>query len=124
MDIIPIARQTQTLPAQSLLTKDGKQVGVAGVVIYSISDTVATLSKNFDTTDTIGDVAMTAITQVITQHAFDYLLENLTGAVQAELTSVTRKKLRPYGVRVFRAAITDFSRCLVIKNLGGPVLHP
>lgn len=119
VEIIPVARQTANLPSQSLLTKDGKQVVVGGVVVYEIRDIVATLSRNWDVADTINDITMVAITDVVTSHDLAYLMENVTGTVQLELTRVTRKKLRHYGVKVYRTALTDFSTAIVIKNIGG-----
>jgi regulator of protease activity HflC (stomatin/prohibitin superfamily) len=119
MDIIPVARQTHNLPSQSLLTKDGKQVVVGGVVVYSIKDILATLSRNWDVAETINDITMIAITDIITTHELSYLLENLNKEVLDKLTKVTRKKLATFGVKVYRTAITDFSTCIVIKNIGG-----
>jgi regulator of protease activity HflC (stomatin/prohibitin superfamily) len=118
VDIIPVARQTQNLPSQSLLTKDGKQVVVGGVVVYSIRDIVAALSKNWDIADTINDITMVAITQVVTSHTLEHLLSKLTEEVQTELTRVTRKKLAVYGVKVYRTALTDFATCLIINQVG------
>lgn len=119
IDVVPVVRQTHNLPTQALMTKDGKKVVVSGVVIFAIADILAYMSKNFDAFDTLNDVSMVTIAQVITTHDYSYLLENLTTEVQAELTKQVRKKLRLYGVRVYRASLTDFATCLVIKNLGG-----
>ena len=119
VDIIPVARQTHNLPSQSLLTKDGKTVVVGGVVVYAIQDVVAAISKNWDVSETINDITMVAITQVITSHTLEYLQENLVGGVIAQLTRETRRRLRPFGVKVYRTALTDFSTCMVIKNIGG-----
>ena len=119
VDIIPVARQTHNLPSQSLLTKDGKTVVVGGVVVYSIKDVVACMARNWDISDTLNDITMLAIAQVITSHTLEYLQTNQTGEVLKQLTSATRKKLRSYGVKVHRTALTDFSTCMVIKNIGG-----
>lgn len=119
VDIIPVARQTHNLPSQSLTTKDGEKVVVSGVVVYSIKDIVACMAKNWDVSDTINDITMCAITHVITQHTYSHILENITGGIQTELTKETRRKLKSYGVKVVRTALTDFSTALVIKNIGG-----
>jgi len=119
IEVIPVARQTHNLPSQSLLTKDMKRVVVSGVVVYSIKDIVATLSRNWDVSDTINDITMLAVTHVITSHTLDYLLEHLTDEVQTELTRVTRRKLSTYGVKVYRTALTDFAECIILKNIGG-----
>jgi regulator of protease activity HflC (stomatin/prohibitin superfamily) len=119
VDIIPVARQTHNLPSQSLLTKDGKTVVVGGVVVYSIIDIVACMSRNWDITETINDITMVAIAKVITSHSLQYLQENLTGDILLQLTRETRRRLRPFGVKVYKTALTDFSTCMVIKNIGG-----
>ncbi len=119
VEVIPVARQTHNLPSQSLQTKDGRKVVVGGVVIYAIRDVVAALSRNWDVSDTLTDITLVAVTHVVTAHDLAYLQEHLVGDVQAKLTRETRKKLSQYGVKVFRTALTDFSECLVIKNIGG-----
>jgi len=122
--VIPVARQTLNLVTQSLLTKDAKQVAAGAVVVFAIGDPVAALSRNWDISDTISDVTMTAIAEVVTGKTLDDLLSNLTGTVQADLTRVTRRKLKPYGVRVYRTAMTDFSLCSTINVNGSPLVLP
>lgn len=118
IDIIPVLRQTHNLPTQALMTKDGKKIVVSGVVIYHIKDVVAALSRNWDFNDTLNDITMLAIASVITSHDYQFILENITTAIQKSLTKETRHKLKPYGVGVYRTALTDFCTALVIKNIG------
>ncbi len=118
IEVMPVARQTHNLPSQSLMTKDGKPVVVSGVVVYEIKDIVAAMSRNWDISDTINDITLIAMAEVITSHDLDFLRTNLS-VVQKKLTSVTRKKLKPFGVRVFRAALTDFSICRAINLING-----
>ena len=117
--VIPVARQTLNLVTQSLLTKDAKQVAAGAVVVFAIGDPVAALSRTWDVSDAIQDVTQTAVAEVVTGRTLDDLLANVTGSVQTDLTRVTRRKLKPYGVRVYRAALTDFSLCQTI-NVNGP----
>lgn len=117
IEIIPTARQTNNLPSQCLLTKDGKTVVVGGVVIYSINDVVAGVSRNWSLDQTINDIAMISITKVITEHTLEYLQNNLTNSIAKSLTKEARARLKSYGVRVHKVALTDFSRCLVIRNM-------
>ena len=70
VDILPVARQTHNLPSQSLTTRDGKTIVVSGVVVYEIRDVVSALAKNWDISDTINDITMCAITQVINLFLF------------------------------------------------------
>jgi regulator of protease activity HflC (stomatin/prohibitin superfamily) len=117
VEVIPTARQTHNLPTQALLTSDGKKVVVSGVVVYSIVDVVATIARNWDVSDTLNDISMVAITKIVTTHTLEYLLQHLTDEVQDKLTHETRRRLRRYGVSVYWTALTDFSECLVIKNI-------
>ncbi len=117
IEVIPTARQTHNLPTQALLTSDGKKVVVSGVVVYAINDVVATIARNWDVSDTLNDISMVAITKIVTTHTLEYLLQHLTDEVQDKLTHETRRRLRRYGVSVYWTALTDFSECVVIKNI-------
>jgi regulator of protease activity HflC (stomatin/prohibitin superfamily) len=117
VEIIPVARQTHNLVTQSLVTSDNKKIVVSGVVVYKIKDVVATMARNWDVSDTISDITLVAIASIVTTHTYDYLLQNLTTEVMSKLTKETRKKLRVYGVFVYWVAFTDFSECMVIKNI-------
>lgn len=124
VDVIPVARQTQNLPTQCIETKDRVQVTVGGVVVYRITDVVKALSRNWDFTDTINDITLTAILPIIMRHSYDELLEKISNeSIQKELTKAVRSKLRRYGVSVSSVGLTDFAKCIVLKNIGaGPAL--
>jgi regulator of protease activity HflC (stomatin/prohibitin superfamily) len=122
IELWPVKRQTHSTPTQSLLTKDQKQVVVSGVVIYEIGDIVAALSKNWDINDTINDIAMVAITEVVASNELAYLTEHLNESVRRQLLAVTRKKLSPFGIRVFKASLVNFSTCMTIKSFGGSMM--
>lgn len=118
VEVIAVARQTLNLPSQSLTTKDGHRVVVGGMVVYSITDVVASMAKAWDVADAIKDVSMSAITKVITKMEYADILGDITGDVQAAITKETRRTLKSFGVRVYRTAITDFSKAIVLKNIG------
>jgi regulator of protease activity HflC (stomatin/prohibitin superfamily) len=119
IEIWPVARQTHNLPTQTLTTRDGRRIVVGGVVVFAITDAVAALARAWSIGGTVEDIAQVAITHVVTNNDYAHILANLTGSIQAELTRETRKKLRVYGVRVYRAAVTDFATAAVIRNIGG-----
>jgi len=123
VDVIPTARQTHNLPTQALMTSDGKKVVVSGAVVYRIADVLATIARNWDVSDTLNDISMVAITQIVTTHTLEYLLHHLTDEVQHKLTQETRRRLRRYGVAVYWTALTDFSECMVIKNISSGGQH-
>src|SRR4051812_4540810 len=54
----PIARQTISLPTQTLFTKDHKQVAIGAIVTYRISDIVLAVGeKNYDFYETMRDTS-------------------------------------------------------------------
>jgi regulator of protease activity HflC (stomatin/prohibitin superfamily) len=121
VDIIPVARQTHNMPTQCAVTKDRVPVSVGGVVVYRIKDVVKALSRNWDFTDTINDIAMTAIMPVILQHTYDELIVQIAdGSIQKVLTNSVKRQLHRYGVSVASVALTDFARSLVVNNVGQP----
>ena len=119
IEVIPVARQTLNTHTQALMTKDGRQVVVGGVVVYSIQDIVKAIGeRNFDVDVTVNDISQAAIVEVVTAWDFRDLLANINKQVENDLTSVCRKQLRQYGVYVHRAALTDFSTCRSFNLLG------
>ncbi len=118
-EIIPVARQTERIQDQSLMTKDKKQVVVRVIVIYSIRDMVQAIGqRNWDVGTTVNDIAAAAVVQVVTKWELNNLLEEITDKVEEQLTDVTRKELNKFGVTVHKCCFIDFSTCRVYKIMG------
>lgn len=117
VEIIPVARQTYNLSNQSLLTKDLKEVSVSPVIIYSINDIVRALARSWDVNDTINDITQLVVVEVVTTHDIKEILDGLQidGVIEAKLTQITRKRLKRYGVRVHKCALSDFTTSKVVK---------
>lgn len=119
IEVTIVARQTINTPTQSLMTKDGETVVAGGVVIYHINDVVKAIGQqNWCPETTAGDIAQAALVEVISRHDFDWLLENLSGEVEKELTEKCRDDLRKFGVYVGRAALADFSTVRQLNHSG------
>jgi regulator of protease activity HflC (stomatin/prohibitin superfamily) len=118
IEIIPVARQTLNLQPQALVTKEGKEVVVGGVVVYSISDVVMAIGeRNFDVDTTVNDISQCAIVEVITTVEFKELLNNLK-KIENELTKTCKRQLKHFGVLIHRVALTDFSPCRSLNIMG------
>ena len=63
--------------------------------MYRIADVLATIARNWDVSDTLNDISMVAITQIVTTHTLEYLLHHLTDEVQHKLTQETRQTITP-----------------------------
>jgi len=104
--LYPTVRQTVNLDSQTLCTIDKQIIGVAGIVIYKINNTIAFLTETYDGEDTIRDIALSAIAEVVTTNSYSHLTHN-RAAVHDELTETLRKALRPFGVGVNKVTLTD-----------------
>lgn len=117
--VIVTARQTNNLPNQALVTKDGKQIVAGGLVIYSIYDVeLAIGSRNWDYSQTVTDLAQAVIVGVITKWNYEELLNKLTTSVEKQMTNECKRQLKEFGIEVERCALTDFAPARVIKLLG------
>lgn len=113
---IPVARQTVNLPTQALVTRDGKMVVVNGVVVYSIRSAYDAIVKNYDHEETLSDVAMTAIAEVVLGNTYEEMMEFIReGVLENELSKRARRRLKAFGFQVDRCALTDVTPCRVFR---------
>ncbi len=118
-EIIPVARQTERIQDQALITKDSKQVVVRVIVIYSIRDLVQAIGqRNWDVGTTVNDIAAAAVIQVVTKWELNDLLTEITGTVEEQLTETCKRELNKFGVTVHKCCFIDFSTCRVYKIMG------
>lgn len=112
----PIKRQTLNLWTQTLLTKDARTVVAAATVVFEIEDILKALVETYDLQDTIGDMAQSGVKEIIEGKT---LLESQVnpGEVDKMLTRAIRSELRPFGIRVVRAFLTDFATAVVVRNV-------
>ena len=110
-----VARQTLNMPAQTLITKDKKQVVVTGMVVYNVNDIVKAIGEqSWDVDNTVGDLAQAAIVSVVTTTNFDEL-SKLNDHMIDKLTNATRKKLKKFGVYIEKCFLTDFCTTKVVR---------
>ena len=110
IEVGTVARQSFNTPTQPLQTKDEKEVVAGGVVVYKISDVVqAWGALNHDPANTAQDIVQAVIAQVVSSHTHEYILRELQGEIEKEITTEARKQLRQYGVYVNRAGLAAFS---------------
>jgi regulator of protease activity HflC (stomatin/prohibitin superfamily) len=110
--VYPTARQTVDLRTQTLVTTDGKVVGVGGMVSYRVVDIEALIGKTYDCDQTIKDICAGAISEVVRSASWPDLQSEEFGR---ELRTIMRRRLRPFGVKVLRTTLTDCAPCRVLK---------
>lgn len=116
-EVVPVKRQTTNLQPQYLTTKDRKTIGVSGILVYEINDVIKLLTECYDYEDTIRDLALAAVKEVIIQYDFGYLQDN-GKKIDQELSRTLREQLRRFGVKTIRVTLSDFSQCRVIALWG------
>lgn len=98
---------TMTLPAQSILTDDGIEVVVKGVVGYVVVDMKKFFCNVWDTRDAISDKACIVIKEFIAGNDMDVCsCPDFDGL----LTVHTQKRVRQYGIKVLYVALTDITK--------------
>ena len=121
VELVETSRQTLNLASQTLTTADGYAVLVSAVVVYRVEDPTTVLVEVSDWEDTLGDAALGAVVDVVGGSDFDYIRENLNGEIEKKIRHKTRLALKPYGIKVERAFLSDFAECKVYKVAGdGP----
>lgn len=110
IEVGTVARTSFNTPTQPLQTKDGKEVVAGGVVVYHINDVIQAWGKqNHDPANTAQDIVQAVIADVVSTHNHEYILTEMFGKVEKEITAKARKQLRCFGVYVGRAGLAAFS---------------
>ncbi len=112
-----VVRQVLNMPTQLLETRDGEPVAVGGVVEYEVTDAVKFLAECENGYEAIATVAMAGIRKVVTSTQYEGVAE--TGRLDRQLASAVRSSLRPYGVRVLSARLSDLARVRPVHHTGG-----
>lgn len=118
------ARQTLSLEAQRLTTKDGYTVSVRLVVAYWVEDVVKALVDTDDYDDAAEDLALDAVVEIISTNDWKWIHENLSGEVRNAVTRKCRGELKKMGLYVEKARIVDFTETVVYTMVGGGITMP
>ena len=107
VEVYPVVRQTLNLDSQTLCTSDGRVVGVAGVVVYSVPNIIDFVTETHDGENCIRDIALMAISEVVTSNEYVYL-QNDNKKVRMELRNRMGASLKRFGVSVKQVQLSDF----------------
>lgn len=103
----PVVTTTLTLPAQSVVTKDGISVVVKAVIKYKISDVKIFAVEVYDAIDALSDTTCGIIYQTINNKNFaDTVSQNLN----RDITREAKKEAKKWGIDIEKVTITDYSK--------------
>lgn len=106
-----IITTTLTIPAQSITTKDGKQLVVKAMVRYNISDIKTLVLTIFDPIDAISDTTQGIIKEQITSREWSECSDN---ELDNTITKKVRSTVKHWGIEIEKVTLTDMG---AIKSL-------
>lgn len=116
IDTYPIARQTDDLRSQTLVTTDDRTIVVGGMITYKVNDIAKLLGSSFHAPTSIKIVALAAIHNVCCRMSWAELkLEQQRGTLDTKLKNTARRELEDYGVTVIDVQLTDLAPTRVYK---------
>ena len=95
---------TLSLAAQSLLTRDKKEIVVKSVVKYKIDNIEPFILNIYDSADAIGDVTQGVIARECLKRDWE---EVASDSIDNEITKKVRVELRQFGIYVEYITLTD-----------------
>jgi len=122
METHVVVSQPLELPPQTLMTKDGQSVVVSGVALYHVDMLRAYAVDNYDSDESMAEVAGSAIRDVVVSKTLAELQEpDGRKAANKTLEAQARQELSRYGVEIEYFKLTDLSVCRVLNLVGGGV---
>lgn len=117
----PTARQSTDLRTVTTVTSDNVTLLVGGMIVYEIEDIGAIVAHTWDPDNTINDLAISAIADVVCgRYTYqELLLKRHNGELEKELFDRLKADLEDYGVRVLTVRLPDMCPTTVVKMVGG-----
>jgi regulator of protease activity HflC (stomatin/prohibitin superfamily) len=106
-DVHTVVPTTLQLPAQSVTTKDGRQVVVKAVVKYSIADLEVFAVKAFDAKDALSDRTCGIVFRTIRSKTWD---ETHDTDMNPEITKEARREAKRWGIAVEEVTIVSYQQ--------------
>ena len=111
IEVVTIVTTTLSVPTQSVITKDKKQLVVKSVVKYKIADVELFMLNVYDSTDAISDITQAIIKEQISLRTFEECTDN---DFDNTVTKKLRVEMKKWGIEVDRVTLTDTGQ---IKSL-------
>lgn len=114
IDCYHVLTTAMTLEAQSLTTKDDKEIVVKAVLKYKTVDLSKFFTHVYDAVDAISDVSMGIIRQVIAKKTWEECRDE---SLDNEITKKVRIEARKWGLEVENVTLSDLSKMRSIRLL-------
>lgn len=108
VEVVDTSEETMDLLAQSITTRDRKQVVFSVNVVWQVVDLIAYMTNVQSAELSIEGSARVYCAQKARQWTFDELIDNQE-TLEKELKSLLHKKIKEWGVKIHEVGITDFA---------------
>ena len=115
IDAYHVLTTAMTLEAQSLTTKDEKDIVVKAIIKYRTADLSKFFTHVYDAVEAISDVSMGIIRGVIARKTWE---ECKNDDIDNEITKKVRIEAKKWGLEVDTVTLSDLSRMRSIRLLG------
>lgn len=114
IDCYHVLTTAMTLEAQSLTTKDDREIVVKAVIKYRTSDLSKFFTHVFDAVDAISDVSMGIIKGIVAKKTWEECKDE---GLDNEITKKVRIEAKKWGLEVESVTLSDLSRMRSIRLL-------
>ena len=105
---------THSMPAQSLTTKDGKDIVVKGIIKYRVVDMKVFALEVWDAIDAISDMTQGIIFDIVKDKTWDDLQHE---DLKKEISKKARNEARRWGIEIETVTISDLAKIRSIRLL-------
>ena len=111
-DVYGIAVTTLTLPAQTIITKDGKSVVIKATVKYEIEDLKIFGVQVADAIDALSDTSRGVIFDEIKNLTY---IESYQKDINKVINPKIKREAKSWGIKVHKVTITDYSEMMSLR---------
>lgn len=112
---------TLSLPAQSLVTSDNKNIVVEAMVKYKIIDAQIFLLEVYDSVDAVSDISQGIIKELIMSSTWEQCRDN---ELDNGITKKVRNELKKFGVYVDKVTLTSISEIRTFRLINHSIFTP
>lgn len=106
---------THSLPAQSLTTKDGKDIVIKGVIKYRVVDMKTFSLEVWDAIDAISDMTQGIIFDIVKERTWDELQHD---NLKTKITRLAKNEAKRWGIEIETVTLSDLAKIRSIRLLG------
>ena len=119
---VNVALQGVRFEIQSVTTKDDISLAIRGAVRYRISNARKAILETDDFDQSLEAVATGTISNVVSTRTYADLQDR--DALQTELTKAVREAAQGWGIKLQNVYLSDFTKAINLRLLGGSVDAP